>query len=143
MISHAERGTEIKDLVRRIHSRTHLNPSTIEVLLKRTGNWNKEIDKEGNDIVQKYLVCFCSGEPTFSEKFSLSKLHMDFNSRVYIDIMYRSSDMMFHVVDNVTEYSELAHLESRKVEVVLRSLKNIWILRHGCSVEICTDKEFD
>ncbi len=54
---------------------------------------------EIREKVDKCDVCLRSGEPKSTCKFSLSKMHREFNSVVQMDIAYWGKQMMLHVVD--------------------------------------------
>ena len=59
-----------------IHDEAHLYPSTMEVLLKRSGKWNSRTMKAVNDLHNtRHLK---SGEPRKTIKFSVSKLNREF-----------------------------------------------------------------
>ena len=55
-------------------------------------------------------------------KFSLSKLHREFNDVIQIDVMYWGKSMMLHAVDAATGYSELEVISTRHFDVMLAAL---------------------
>jgi len=138
-----ETGDKEPSLVQRIHSKTHLHPKTVEILLKRAGKWDDEASEELKKVVSGCRTCLKSGEPRTMKKFSLSKFQREFNECIEMDIMYWGKQMALHIVDTATGYSELVCINKRKLEVVLRKLDNCWFLRHGCPEEVRGDQEFD
>ena len=134
---------EGRNLVKRIHARTHIHPETCEMLLKRAGKWSKGAATELEKTVQSCYVCKKSGEPQRMNKFSISKLNRQFNDVVEIDVMYWGKTMMLHAVDTCTGYSELAVVSNRRLNTMLPALDKMWCLRHGAPVKFKGDQEFD
>jgi len=143
LIWDARNSNSPRELVRKIHARTHVHKTTIEKLLRRAGQWNRDAADELNSLTKGCKICLKSGEPKVMAKFSLSKLNREFNDCLQMDIMYWGKRMALHLVDAATGYSEVTSLSSRSLEAVLRVLENTWNLRHGCPAEIRGDQEFD
>ncbi len=132
-----------QNLVQRIHEKTHLHPKSMELLLKRCGAWRPAMYLSIRDIVEKCNVCLRCGDPETSKKFSISRLHMEFNQRVYFDIMYWQSTAMLHLVDYATGYSEITSIESRAIPLILQKMQNMWLHRHGSPAQMIGDMEFN
>lgn len=139
----SDKDRDGRDLVQRIHARTHIHPDTCEMLLKRAGRWSKSANDELKRTVQSCHVCQKSGEPQKMNKFSLSKLNREFNDVVEIDIMYWGKKMMLHAVDTATGYSEIVMVSSRKLTTLLSVLDKMWCLRHGSPTKFKGDQEFN
>lgn len=138
-------GTRIKgeELVKRVHSRTHIHPTTLELMLKRSKKCDHSAKKELERIEQSCMVCRKAGEPQVMKKFSLSKLCREFNDVVEFDIMYWGKDMALHVVETATGYSECTATKSRAATTIKRTLEGTWFLRHGSPCEMRGDQEFE
>ena len=58
------------------------------------------------------------------KKFSLSKFQREFNECIEMDIMYWGKQMVLHMVDTATGYSELVPI-GKKIRL---SYRKLWIL---------------
>lgn len=123
--------TNGEELVKRIHSRTHIHPTTVEMLLKRCGRWDTSARNELKKIESSCMVCKKAGEPAVMKKFSLSKLCREFNDCIEMDVMYWGKNIALHVVDTATSYSECSTMTSRSARSIKRALECTWFLRHG------------
>ena len=130
-------------LIKKIHSRTHFHPTTIELLLRRANKWTDGIDKVIREVHANCHRCLETGDPEISKKFNLNKLHKQFNDRVQIDIAYWKGKMFLHIVDYATSYSEAVPVQSRNMESLVLAFERTWIHRHGNCKEIYGDQEFE
>lgn len=110
-----------KSIVRRIHYRTHLPPDTVEMLLKRAGKWDSSLGRKIASVQRSCRSCIRSGDPRPSRKFSISKLHLNFNSCVYLDVMYFGGKMAVRVVDGAKRYSQLELMRLRNLNGMMRA----------------------
>lgn len=113
------------------------------MLLKRTGKWCKSAATECKNTVESCRVCMTSGEAQRMNKFSLSKLHRQFNDVVEIDVMHWGKTMMLHAVDTGTSYSELMVITNRGLANMLAALDKIWCLADGAPKIFKGDQEFN
>ncbi len=91
-----------------MHLWTHLHPRSVELLLKLSGKLHPDMAIEIASVQGECTACMRSEDPPPAHKFSMSRIHLKFNERVYIDFIYGGTELAFHAVDYTTCYSKVS-----------------------------------
>ena len=135
-----------KRLIDKIHSKTHIHPTSLRILLQRNKKWIPQMWEYAHYVIDNCAVCIRVGDPRPSRKISFTKLHCGFNDHIFVDIMYwsdRSGDhMVLNCVDLATSYSRLGMVRNRSIPHVLSVFETIWLHYNGICGNVITDSEF-
>lgn len=81
-------AAEGRKLIDDIHTKTHLRPASLRLLLSRNQKWLPELWSYAHEILDNCDTCVRTGDPLPSRKISLTKLHAEYNGKVYIDLLF-------------------------------------------------------
>ena len=131
-----------KEMIKRIHERTHASAVDIRRLMQRTGNWTKDLSKELKKVKEGCIICAKTEEPRRSTKFSIRNIDAKFNQIIAVDFFQFKKRWFFHVMCEGTGYSEVEAANSRNLQEATDKLDIIWLSRHGNPESIRYDAEF-
>ena len=135
-----------KKLIDDIHSKTHLHPTSLKILLERNHKWKPQLWNYAHEVLDNCPICIRVGDPRPSRKISFTRLHTGFNDHVFSDIVYWTHGtkqyMILNCVDLSISYSKLGLLRHRSIPHILSVFERIWIHANGKSMNVVMGSEF-
>lgn len=138
----------LKDIVKLHKQFSHPPPERLKKLLRDAGVEDKKLHTLIDHISQKCETCFkykkLSPRPVVGLRMS-----NDFNDYVAMDLKEwtdgNTKTWFLHLIDTFTKYSAATVIHSKRKEVIVKKIFEIWIGTFGCAGKFMVDNggEFD
>ena len=130
---------EILPTVRSLHKKfIHPPAEKLKKLIKESGIDDKGILSAVDQISNECDTCkiFKSSPPRPSVSFPLASV---FNEVVALDLKFIDQEIILHMIDHATRYSQAAVIPNKKKQTVVQALLDNWIAIFGPPAKYLTD----
>ena len=120
----------------------HATKTAISKYLKLAGLWSAEVETILNEFINECECRLASG-PTPHAKVGRSPPSTEVQRHISLYLVHTEENNFIHVVDHCTGWSEAGYVNRKSMDVQIRVLTQIQLIRHGCPTTIQCDREYD